>query len=520
MNVASLIFTESKNFFSNNALKINNTVLTYNDLFEKALRVATILKETGAKKETIGIVGQRKVATYVGLLSILSAGCSFTPINPKHNKSKINSIIEGSKIRFLIGDELDILKLDKDILPKIELIILPESNLQKIEDKKIVNKKDLQQTEIFSEPINCDDQDLAYINFTSGSTGKPKGVKVSHKNIVSFITNMSNIYKINPGFKASQTFDLSFDPSVSDILFTWYKNGTLCVLPEKEMLVPTDFIIREKIDFWNSVPSIANFMIKTGNLNKNSFPNLKNSMFCGEQFSTDIAKAWRKAAPNSTIENLYGPTETTIYITRYVYTKKDEVKNFKNDIVPIGLPFGDHKFALIDKNERLVEKNLKGEIIFSGKQISKGYLNDEKKTNEVFKRFEWDVNDLLWYKTGDLGFLNNEGNLECIGRIDNQIKIAGRRIEIGEIEYALSQFIQTRGAVVVPLRDMQDIVIGCAAFILEKLTKEEESFIREESMKILDSVFFPKKIISIDQYPKSESGKVNRKELEVIAKNY
>ena len=135
---------------------------------------------------------------------------------------------------------------------------------------------------------------------------------------------MSDIYKIDPGFNASQTFDLSFDPSVSDILFTWYKNGILCVLPEKEMLVPTDFIIREKINFWNSVHSIANFMIKTGNLNPKSFPNLKHSMFCGEQFSTHIAKSWRIAAPNSTIENLYGPTETTIYITRYIYTKEDE----------------------------------------------------------------------------------------------------------------------------------------------------------------------------------------------------
>ena len=520
MNVASLIYSESKNFSNSHALKIEDVVTTYSDLFERALRIASILIDSGAKKETVGIVGQRKVASYVGLLSILSAGCSFTPINPKHNTAKIRSILNGSKIRFLIGDESDILKLDKDILLNIDLIILPQSNLKKMVNETIVNEKDILQTKALSKPIDCDDEDIAYINFTSGSTGKPKGVKISHKNIINFIINMSDIYKIDPGFNASQTFDLSFDPSVSDILFTWYKNGILCVLPEKEMLVPTDFIIREKINFWNSVPSIANFMIKTGNLNPKSFPNLKYSMFCGEQFSTHIAKAWRIAAPNSTIENLYGPTETTIYITRYIYTKEDENKDFKNDIVPIGLPLGDHKFALIDENENLVHENHKGEIVFSGKQLSKGYLNDKEKTNDVFKKFNWDTDNLLWYKTGDLGFLNSQGNLECIGRIDSQIKIAGRRIEIGEIEYALSQFKKTNGAVVVPLRDSQDIVIGCAAFIIEDLTIEEERFIREESMKTLDSVFFPKKIISIDNFPKAESGKVNRKKLEAIAKNF
>ena len=520
MNIASLIFSRAKNFSNKVALKIDNRTFTYDDLFENALKIAKTLIENGAKQETIGIVGQRKAASYVGLLSILSAGCSFTPINPKHNDAKIKSIIKGSKIRFLIGDESDVLQLHKDILSDLDLIILPESDLNKLENVNVVNEKNIKQTDILFNPLDCEDEDLAYINFTSGSTGEPKGVKVSHKNIIDFVMKMSDIYKINSGFIASQTFDLSFDPSVSDILFTWYKNGILCVLPERELLVPTDFIIREKINFWNSVPSIANFMIKTGNLSPNSFPNLEYSMFCGEQFPTHIAKAWRRAAPNSTIENLYGPTETTIYITRYLYSKEDEEKSFKNDIVPIGLPLGDHRFALIDENENLVTENKKGEIIFSGKQLSKGYLNNKQKTEEVFKKFKWDESDLRWYKTGDLGFVNHEGYIECIGRIDSQIKIAGRRIEIGEIEYALSKFKKTKGAVVVPLRDSQDIVTGCAAFILEKLTKDEEKFIKKESMKTLDSVFFPKKIISIDNYPKAESGKVNRKKLEAIAKNY
>ena len=130
MNVASLILSKSKKFSSSTALKIENKVLTYDDLLEKALKIANVLQENGAQKETIGIVGQRKVASYIGLLSILTAGCSFTPINPKHNDVKIKSIIKGSKIRFLIGDESDVLKLHKDTLSNLDLIVLPGSNLQ------------------------------------------------------------------------------------------------------------------------------------------------------------------------------------------------------------------------------------------------------------------------------------------------------------------------------------------------------------------------------------------------------
>ena len=137
MNVASLILSKSKKFSNNFALKIDNKILTYDDLFEKALGIAKVLKENGAKKETIGIVGQRKVASYIGLFSILSAGCSFTPINPKHNGEKIKSIIKGSKIRILIGDESDVLNLQKDTLSSLDLIVCPEGNLQKLEDIKI-----------------------------------------------------------------------------------------------------------------------------------------------------------------------------------------------------------------------------------------------------------------------------------------------------------------------------------------------------------------------------------------------
>ena len=518
MGVPDRLFERMGESADEPALEVDGRIISYGELIEKAMLVAAGLVANGAINETIGLVGQRKASSYIGLLGIIFAGCSFTPINPKYNDSRIKSMLYGSKVRYLVGDPTDIAQLNPLLLESIKAQIIPEGRGQGSSSLNLIDEQILASYKTLASPISISDGDLAYVNYTSGSTGLPKGVMISHNNLQAFLRNMLTIYELNPGFRASQTFDLSFDPSVSDIFFTWIAGGTLCVVPEKEMLIPTDFIIREKITFWNSVPSIANFMLKTGNLKPGSFPALTHSMFCGEQFPVDIAKAWGLAAPNSSIENLYGPTEATIYISRYSYSKNDENQSFKNNIVPIGRPFDGHEVALIDDKAERISGVDKGEIVFSGPQLANGYLNDADKTADSFVSFDWDTQGRIWYKTGDLGFFNSNNDLECTGRIDNQIKISGRRIEIGEIESALSNFDKTKGAVVVPLRDSAEVVSGCAAFILAELSREDVSQIRQQSAKFLDSIFFPKKIFFIEDFPRSQSGKIDRKTLEKTAK--
>ena len=518
MGVTNRLFERMGGYGNEPALEVDGRIISYRELLEKAMFVAAGLIENGATNETIGLVGQRKASSYIGLLGIIFAGCSFTPINPKYNDSRIKSMLGGSTIRYLVGDPTDLSQLDPSLLKTIKAQILPEGRVQTASGLNLIDEPMLASYKALTSPRSVSGSDLAYVNYTSGSTGLPKGVMITHNSLQAFLRNMLKTYQLNPGFRASQTFDLSFDPSVSDIFFTWVAGGTLCVVPEKEMLIPTDFIIREKITFWNSVPSIANFMLKTGNLKPGSFHTLTHSMFCGEQFPVDIAKAWRLAAPNSSIENLYGPTEATIYISRYSYSKNDENQSFKNNIVPIGRPFDGHEVALIDDKAERISGVDKGEIVFCGPQLANGYLNDADKTGDSFVSFDWDIQGRIWYKTGDLGFFNSNNDLECTGRIDNQIKISGRRIEIGEIEAALSNFDKTKGAVVVPLRDSAEVVSGCAAFVLIELSREDVSQIRKQSATFLDSIFFPKKIFFIEDFPRSQSGKIDRKTLEKSAK--
>ncbi len=518
-SLSRLVFDKANDYAGMEALRVQGRGITYQELNVRALTIAAALIECGAERETIGIVGQRKASSYFGVVGTLFAGCHYTPINPKYSEKRLLSILRDAKIRFLVGDRADLEMLEpvlstKDATP-IEAIILPEGLASA--GKNWRDEGSLRKLTPLKRPVDISPEHFAYLLYTSGSTGVPKGVPVAHSNVLAFLRSMSDIYSLPPGFRASQTFDFSFDPSVSDMFFTWTQGGVLCVLPEEEMLLPSEYIRREGITFWNSVPAIAGFMNKMGALLPGSFPELRNSMFCGEQFPRHLADAWRRAAPNSTVENLYGPTEATIYISRHVYTAAEEGKPFRNSIIPIGRSFLDHEVALIDELGNKLPSSEVGEIVFKGPQITKGYLHDQAKTDSVFVSFDWDASGARWYKSGDLGFYNEDGNLECVGRRDSQIKLAGRRIEIGEIENALGRYPEICDAVVVPLRDGNQVVTGCVAFTTNKMNKQAESFIRQDSTRYIERIFFPKKIITIEAFPVAASGKTDRKALANLA---
>jgi acyl-CoA synthetase (AMP-forming)/AMP-acid ligase II len=258
-------------------------------------------------------------------------------------------------------------------------------------------------------------------------------------------------------------------------------------------------------------------MYKMGLLQKNIFPDIRISLFCGEPLPKHLADAWQKAAPNSSVENLYGPTEATIWLTRYVYSEVQRYKSFTNSILPIGLPFDNHTIAIVNESGIKLPNDQVGEIVYKGPQISKGYLNDIDKTKLAFVKFAWDSSGSTWYKSGDLGFFNRDGYLECIGRRDGQIKIGGRRVEIGEIEATLHRYPLTQDAVVLPLKDPNDQIYSCVALVTTVLLKDQELDIRKDSEKYLERIFFPKKILHINTFPLTPSGKIDRNALSSIA---
>lgn len=518
-SLAKILYNRFKEYSNLKSIRISNDEVSYSDLNLNALKIASLINRLKLKNETIAVIGQRNFTSYFAILGIIYSGCNYTPISLKFNKKKISSILKDCKIKMLIGTKADINEIEKILISQNNshfVKYLVHEATEKKNGKFL--KFNYKEEKPLKEPIKSNYLDLLYILFTSGSTGKPKGVMVSNKNVISYLKALSHIWPIKPGFKASQFHEFSFDPSVSDLFFTWLNGGILCVVPEEELMMPYEFIRRESIQIWSSVPTVFNFIYRLKLLIPNIFPSLIKIRFAGEPLQQELADACLKAAPNAQVENHYGPTESTVDVSRHIYDDNEKNKNFHNSIIPIGKPLIGNTIRIIDKESKILNAGEIGEIVYKGDQVSNGYLNDELKTSLKFVKFFWDDSKETWYKSGDLGFINKDSNLEYVGRIDSQIKIGGKRIEIGEIETAFNKYEKTRGIVIVAVKNKQNIVESLTAFTTNKLENLEEREIRNDISQYIDKIFIPKKIIFIKKIPLTVSGKVDRKSLEKKAK--
>ena len=522
MTFAHKLHQKIKSLENKVAISIGDKNITYKYLNSISKKIGKLFSENIPKSSVVGIVGQRNFSVYFGILGSIYSGCTYVPINEKYTEDRVLRIIKEARINVLIGNKKSISLIQKTIIStNIKVILFPEEEFSSeinIFPKNIrcFYKSDLSSLKSI-EPKKILPSHVFYILFTSGSTGNPKGVMVTDENIDSFIQNMSSFYKLPIGYRSSQTFDLSFDLSVVDTFFTWINGGQLCVLNQSELLMPFNYLKREKINFWFSVPTLANFMFKMGYLKPNSFPDLKYSLFCGEALPKNLSDVWQKASQNSSIENYYGPTEATVSITRFLYKKEFINRKFINDILPIGKIFNEHSFAVVNEKLNRVKKGEQGQLIIKGKQISKGYINNLENTKKVFTKIPWDETNQIWYLTGDLVSLNDYEEIEFLGRIDNQIKIAGRRVEIGEIESALLKSSILKDIVVTPKKDRDGSVKSLIGFTTTNISEAEKTYIYQSALKFIEKLFIPSKILFVKKMPLTNSGKTDRKKLFELA---
>jgi amino acid adenylation domain-containing protein len=521
-NLSIGFLQSSRKFPEREALVVDNFVFTYRQLSQMAALFKKVICTSRVKDEKlIGVFAYRKPAAYAGVLAILASGCGYVPLNPELpterslkalNLSRISTVIVSLECKSAFDELLKSIKI-KMLFVLVGMDV--NSYINEYPMHHFIGIDDLSsgKEELEIEPVSKDD--IAYLLFTSGSTGDPKGVPVSHHNVRSYVEFITGRYDINEHDRCSQMHDMTFDFSIHDIYPTWEKGACLCVASKQDKLLPVNYIQRNKISLWACVPSIVVLIEKYGRLQPNIFPDIRLTFFCGEALYATVAEKWQSAASASKIVNLYGPTETTMAISYYEWDQTISLSQSINGIVPIGHIFAGQKARVILDNGQIAKEGEVGELCLSGSQVTKGYWNNPNQTAAQYVHFA-DTGDTLWYKTGDLVQKDIQGCFYYMGRVDNQIKVLGNRVELGEIEKILREASGVELAVCIPWPVNQGNADGLIAFVCESKTSDKQ--ILEYCREKLPKYMVPTAIYFIKDMPMNNNGKIDRLQLKELMK--
>lgn len=492
------------------ALEHDGTVLTYSELFERAAAVAAALARAEPEPRLAGVFAHRSITAYVGVLGALLAGRGYVPLNHTFPPLRTRTMLVRSGARAIVVDDASAEQLDP-VLDGVGplMIILPDRDdvadlRRRWPQHEVLGARDL----VPRWPMENDvgPEDIAYLLFTSGSTGEPKGVGVTHANVRHFIETVGDRYEINEDDRLTQTFDLTFDPSVFDMFVAWGRGACLCTMPQHAFLRPDRYLERTRPTVWFGVPSLALLMRRLGMLAPGRYTSLRWSLFCGEAFPVAIAEEWLRAAPGSTVENLYGPTELTITCVVYRWDAVRGPAEAEQGVVPIGLPLRGMDAVVVDPELREVGVGELGELLMTGPQLTPGYWNDPERTAAAFVGL--DVREGVWYRTGDLVRRPAGGApLVYLGRLDHQVKVRGFRVELGEVEAVLREVSGHHEAVVIGWPRTDTGPTGLVGFLVG--TVEEDPVLARIANR-LPHYMVPDALHSLAEMPTNASGKVDR----------
>ena len=469
--------------------------LTYGELNSRANQLAHYLQKLGVKPETkVGICVERSFLLIVGLLGIQKAGGAYVPIDPTLPTERISYMLDDSQVPVLLTQNYLQATLPKYPGRAINL----DSNWEIIA------------TESEENPVSDVTPDnLIYIIYTSGSTGKPKGTMNTHKGVVNRILWMQDEYKLTPLDRVLQKTPFSFDVSGWEFWWTLI-TGAILVVAKPEGHKDPNYLARlidsQQITTLHFVPSMLEIFLEVADVK--SCSSLRNVFCSGEALSIALQERFF-AILKAQLHNLYGPTEAAIDVT-YWHCQPGTQYNS----VPIGRPIANTQTYILNPDLQPVPVGVAGELYLGGVQLARGYLNRPELTAQKFieNPFVDDFEYPLLYKTGDLARYLPDGNIEYLGRLDNQVKIRGNRIELGEIESVLTQHDRVRESLVMAREDTPGVK-RLVAYIVSGKFQPSITSLRESIASKLPDYMIPSAFVILSQLPLTANGKVNRRAL-------
>ncbi|KAA1246432.1 non-ribosomal peptide synthetase/type I polyketide synthase, partial [Aquimarina sp. RZ0] len=475
------------------AIVFEEEALTYKMLNQRSNQLARYLKKQGVSNESlVGICIDRSLEMIIGILGILKSGGAYVPIDPEYPLDRINYMLEDAGIALLLTstERVSIFNDNKEL--KTILLDKDWGSISKESNRKLGH---------VAYP-----EMLAYVIYTSGSTGRPKGVMNEHSGVVNRLLWTQSHYQLTEKDVILQKTSFCFDVSVWELLWSIISGAKLVFAkPEghKDANYLKNLIESQKVTTIHFVPSMLSAFLSE--INEGECSGLQRVLCSGEALRMDHVVLFKKKFKDVRLDNLYGPTEAAIDVTSWQVPTENSLSS-----VLIGKPVANTKLYVLDKQERLLPIGVTGELCIGGVQVARGYLNREELTKEKFIINPFNAKERI-YKTGDLVRWLADGNIEYIGRKDDQVKVRGYRIELGEVESVLSSLGTIESCCVIAKDDIQG-----GKFLVGYVVAEgnfDKKQIQKELQKQLPEYMIPQFWIELASMPLTSNGKLNRKAL-------
>ena len=489
--------------------------VTYAELEAESNRVGNFLLEQGAKKGTrVGLLSGDPVRVITAILGVLKAGAVFVPLDPTFPDGRLRTMTEQVAPEWYLTEEKHLEKLARltnGATSHARVICLDQTAASQHADLEVVeNYHEYQKTS--SPDLHSDPEAPCSIYFTSGSTGKPKAILGRLKGIDHYIRWHIETLGVGPGTRVTQLASPSFDGFLKDAFVPLCAGGVSCVPESRNILLNAeqlaDWLDIEQVEVVHCVPSVFRALINQ-NLNSGYFAAMKCVLMTGETLYPVDVKRWMDVfGERIKLLNVYGTTETTISKVAYEVKAAD----VERASIPIGKPIKGSAVLLINSRGQLCRGEAVGEIHLRTPYRSHGYYEAPELTRAVFIQnpFSDDPNDIL-YKTGDYARLLEDGNLEFLGRRDQQVQVRGVRVELGEIENLLRGHDAVTDVVVVDRDDAEGNKFLIAYVVMNNGTGSAP--LRQHLARHVPETMLPSAFIELDQLPRTLNGKIDRKAL-------
>lgn len=500
------------------AVRFAGQQLTYGELAARSNSLAHMLVAQGVQRgDRVGIYMNKSLEAITAVYGIMKAGAAYVPLDPFAPVPRLEYVIRDCNIRCLISNEMKLDDLQQMLDDGVQLdcvIGIADDALA----TKVISWDQLHAAPSGAPPVtDTTEQDLSYILYTSGSTGDPKGIMHTHRSALTFAEWAATTYELCEDDVLSNHAPFHFDLSTFDFFAAARVGATTVIIPEAFTKFPVNMarlIQNEGISVWYSVPYALIQLLMRGAIEKHNFSTLRWVLFAGEPFPTKHLRDLMARIPQARFSNLYGPTETNVCTFYHV----PQLAAGSDEPIPIGAPCANAQALVLDAGDCEVAPGEVGELLIRSPLLMRGYWGrPDLNERGFFCRQSFEHYEERYYRTGDLVQLDENGYFKYLGRKDRQIKTRGYRVELDEIEVALLSFHNVAEAAVFPVPDGEGSnLIEAAVTAQPEAHLVMDDLVRHISSK-LPPYAVPTRITIMEKFPRTSTGKINRRELQSMA---